>query len=97
MLKINGRGEFFNRLFAVGVCRRAGVPSKRPQYAAVRPFRVHEPWKQRLHRQAVDIAGMDACQKRFGQVGDRLAAETPSDERADRLVAAHTGDCVERA
>ena len=56
------------------------------QHAAVRPFELDEAREQRMDRQALDIAGVDACQQRLGEIADRLVAEAAPDELSDRLV-----------
>ena len=42
--------------------------------------------KERSHRQAIDVAGVDPGQERFRKDVDRLAAEPAAEERADRFV-----------
>src|SRR5439155_11523778 len=42
--------------------------------------------KERLDRELVHVAGVDAGEQRFGQVRRRFAAESSGDEVADRLV-----------
>ena len=54
------------------------------------PLGLEQPRKQRAHRQALDVAGVDAGEQRLGQVVDRLLAEAPPHERADRFVVVAT-------
>ena len=53
----------------------------------MRPFGFGEPREERAHRQAIDVAGVDAGEQRLREVGGGLGAEAPRHERADRFVA----------
>ena len=46
---------------------------ERADHASRAPFGIDQTRKQRADRQAIDVAGMDAGQQRFGQIVDRLA------------------------
>jgi hypothetical protein len=49
-------------------------------------FRFDKAREQGLHRQAIDVAGVDAREQRFSEERRRFVAETTAHERADRFV-----------
>ena len=65
--------------------RRRG-PAERPDHAAVLPLRLDEAGKQRVHREPLDVPGVDAAEKRLRQVVGRLRPEAAAEERPDRLL-----------
>ena len=50
------------------------------------PLRFREAGKQRAEREPIDIAGVDACQQRLGEIPGRLLAEAAGHECANRLI-----------
>ncbi len=70
---------------AIGV-ERAALATERLDDAAGPRLGVEQPREQGPHRQALDVAGMNAGEQRLRDVRDRFGPEPPAHESRDRLV-----------
>ncbi len=66
--------------------RRDLQRAQRSKDATGLPFGVNQPRKQRPHREALGVAGVDSGQQRLGKIVERLLAEPAPDKRRNRLV-----------
>ncbi len=71
---------------AIGVCAGTPASTEGPKHTSMTPLGVDEPRKQRLNGKPVDVAGVNASQKRLCQVGRGFLTESPVDEGANRFI-----------
>ena len=82
-------GQRLERAVDAGVRAAVGAraAAKRAQQAAVLALGLDEAREQRVHRQPIDVAGVNAREQRLGEIRRRLARRSgASMKRADRLV-----------